>query len=1236
MEKILLYTIVLYLLLVTNVLSASSVEKQTYVIACDHQHHPNTTLDKISGEIKGESDVSIDIKTSHLQLNTSVHFSHLLSLTIRGEPGLTTVTCTDDDKITSTSAGIILDNITGTITLLDLKLRFCGSLVSYNFTKDEYYYSSALTFIGCQNLEVSGLVIEQSRGIGLMILNHKGGTVSIKASNFSQNKLPEKRYYDDDRHSIQGGGGVYILISNIARYVPYFPMSITFHNCSFENNIAHTTYYNFLYSKITDDIQERYGSGGGVHLSIQSGANHLFVSFSDCKFFANLAYIGGGLSIRTSAKEFNKITENITVELKDSVFRQNGCKNYTNFGGGALLSLRTSLLNSLLNIHYHIKNVTFIDNCAHLGGGVLYFSDRDRQRDLNNSVTFDNCTFKSNQAHIGSAINVAPNIYEKILTGFFVPLLFKNCHFYSNIVKPQVENNNQKTYGIGTVYASFYDMYFEGYNHFANNIGTAIYTVNGLVNFQKSSACFINNGGVRGGAVTLIGSSTLFVGAHEYRLINNTSIEQGGAMYIQMIDSNDFAISISCFIQYADSDDVPSSSVLPSEWKANMTFIGNKALHGNIGHAIYATSIQPCRTINTGSEQKPQYESVNVSEVFSERGITFDSDKNYQPQVATDGAGFTIESRETLKVIPGEIYIHGTSMVDDFSHKVKTSFKVTIQNHNHSNITLDPALSSYIGDKIKLTGRPKATAALLLHYTSSRRSYIDLPVELQECPPGFKISDIECKCICNTDAHVGLFKCNMNAFHAHILPGYWAGYLETPDGLELVTSACHYCDYNHTLLNRSTSKVVLPRNRNSSVMNDVICGKTRTGVACARCRDGYTVHYHSPGYRCKPAKPVACKLGWLLYILSELLPVTAFFVTVLLLNIQFTSGNFNSFVFFSQLLITLYTDDSHIISSHLKALRSYRLIYGLFNLDFFNSENLSFCLWTDATAIDILAFKYVTIIYALLLIAAVICFMNRYGGRFCGKCSQVTIIKTSVVHGITTFLIICYTQCVNVSLNLLDPVHLHSEDGSDFKPPPRVWLNGDIVYFSDHHLPYALPAIFTLVTIGMSAPTLLITFPLLNKILGYLGLEESKFINSIFQRLRINSLKPLLDSFQGCFKDNFRFFAGLYFLYKWIILVIGITTSDIGSYYCAISSTFLVILSVHVICQPYKTRAHNTVDLLLIIDLLLINALSFFHYHQRNYQLNLKHNLTTVTVTLALVTQTVLIYLPIWRWVSIF
>ena len=284
----------------------------------------------------------------------------------------------------------------------------------------------------------------------------------------------------------------------------------------------------------------------------------------------------------------------------------NGCYKsnttyYTGFGGGANLVFSTSMTRSgLSNNHYYLRNVTFIENCAQVGGGVYYYSYSGRSEEINtNSMIFDDCTLAQNKAHLGSAVAMTPNTFHKLTSGYKVMPTFKNCQFYRNNVSVKFSHSTyqtpQRIGGIGTIYSSLYNIHFEGFNIFYQNKGSAIYAVNGIVNFTNSNVSFVNNSGLNGGAVGLTGSSTMFMGPNTYEFINNLALYRGGAIYVLLIDAIDFISSRNCFIQYATTDDLNTLN------KADITFIGNKAKSISTGHAIYATSLHPCQVIKNGS-----------------------------------------------------------------------------------------------------------------------------------------------------------------------------------------------------------------------------------------------------------------------------------------------------------------------------------------------------------------------------------------------------------------------------------------------------------------------------------------------------------------------------------------------------------------------------------------------------------------------------------------------------------
>ena len=169
--------------------------------------------------------------------------------------------------------------------------------------------------------------------------------------------------------------------------------------------------------------------------------------------------------------------------------------------------------------------------------------------------------------------------------------------------------------------------------------------------------------------------------------------------------------------------------------------------------------------------------------------------------------------------------------------------------------------------------------------------YIKLKVQLIDCPPGFTLKKNEC--VCNAYKYIGLVRCDIHSLTSYLYPGFWTGIInesKNPKRRELATGNCPpgFCDYYNNGSEVSTSGVRLPQN--ASLLDEAMCGKSRTGILCGECRKGYTTHFHSPHFLCKPADSALCKLGWVFYILSELVPVTVVFITVLVLNVSFTSG----------------------------------------------------------------------------------------------------------------------------------------------------------------------------------------------------------------------------------------------------------------------------------------------------------------------------------------------------------
>ena len=395
-------------------------------------------------------------------------------------------------------------------------------------------------------------------------------------------------------------------------------------------------------------------------------------------------------------------------------------------------------------------------------------------------------------------------------------------------------------------------------------------------------------------------------------------------------------------------------------------------------------------------------------------------------------------------------------------------------------------------------------------------------------------------------------------------------------------------------------------------LNEIVCSDSRKGRLCGGCRENHSHFFHSENYNCFVDK--YCNMGLLFYVLSEIVPVTIIFTMVIFFNVKVTSGAMNGLILFVQLIDTMLIDANGVIPVHPIInvfMSSYQFLYGMFNLDLFTVDSLSFCLWKGANTLDILAIKYVTIIYSISLLFVAVFFMKlcdiaQLKKKLPFKFVSSDDIKGTVIHGFSTFFVMCYSQCAKVTLFLLTPSLIYSVG-----PPNKhnttkvVFYAGNFLYFKDDHVKYAIPGLFFAVTVILIPPLLLIIYPLCYRLFALLGLEESRFLYFLCKTVSLEKIKPQFDSFQSCFKDNYRFFAGLYFLYRLVALITFLALDSLINFYIALEMQLIVMFTLQATIRVYKKHWHNTLDTFLFANLAIINAITMYNYTSLNDEISI-------------------------------
>jgi len=234
---------------------------------------------------------------------------------------------------------------------------------------------------------------------------------------------------------------------------------------------------------------------------------------------------------------------------------------------------------------------------------------------------------------------------------------------------------------------------------------------------------------------------------------------------------------------------------------------------------------------------------------------------------------------------------------------------------------------------------------------------------------------------------------------------------------------CPYIYYSNIVNNRY---IALPQN--ISDLNDVFCAPlNRGGWLCKDCIDGFGTSVVSIGYTC--ANCTENNYGWVLYILSEFFPATVFYFVVLTLRVQITSAPMNCFVMFSQTLVITLKHEVGIYGTLMSELdvtshAMFKVIltgYGFWNLDFFRFLIPPFCVSRDLKNIPVLALRYVSAFYPLLLIALTYTCIELHGHNFrpivwlwkpfhrcCVNVRRRWDTKASLVDVFPTFLLLSY------------------------------------------------------------------------------------------------------------------------------------------------------------------------------------------------------------------------------------
>ena len=1072
-----------------------------------------------------------------------------------------------------------------------------------------YQFKVALYFYLCQNVTMSNIVVTESPNATGVVMYDTIGTNVFTNSNFTINSV-----HHIHQSLYPGGGGFYIEFtyctpggddcSNNPSSAVTSDSTYEFSNCIFTNNSNHGLFdpHSSWFVLPYHTFHDAFGRGGGLSIFFKGNASNNTFTISNCDFIHNKAVWGGGLVVNF----YDSTIEN-TVVIHNSTFLENWC-SFTSGAGGGGMSISHNVFdegeagregNRIL-----IQGSNFTNNSAANGGGLAIFAALQNSESGNElaSIFVNNSDFVENKARLGAGVYISR--FMLIIQGEMLHVHISSSNFTSNSVVNSTPIIYQE--GVGAMYVNRVPVHFHGSILFIGNNGTALGIVGTYVDFMNCTANFIDNIGYEGGGIALLGTAWILINEEtSMNFTNNIALAKGGAIYNKYIEKEDLQVTPNCFIHHFNS------FLFPDQWNATFVFQNNIAyLHGS---SIYSTSILPCARAASGSSWRG-----NPKDIFCWNKWIYSS-QNCTREIGSD-AGH-IKSNGSASTFPGKVFTLQLEITDDLGHNVNKYTVFTASTKSTRFAAVDPNYSYVTQETIRMTGKENTSLLLTLDSASERVWHVDFQVKLSSCPPGLKISNnvaqdtiATSECICSKD-YKGRLRCDPIQQQAKLQNSYWYGQSPYTVGHKMMVITL--CPNGFCNIDNNEAFLHLPNS--TGELDAFICGKVhRTGTICGECIKAYGPAVNSDIYECIHCDNADIALHIIVYMLSVYLPLFLFFIAIIVFNIRLTTGPANAFVLYSQLISsTFYLDaDGHIpmnmVSSHPKQLhriqKAYRVLYGIFNLEFVENFISPLCLGTGLNTLDVLQLNYAVALFPLLMIVLVIfflrmksliklkCFRQRPRDNRRSRLFPSWRMGQSLLHAFAAFVLLSYTKFILTSSYIAIHQYLIDENGAKLSNGarqyhPRVFHAGQFATNDPTYvLRYLLPACVVLVIFAVFLPLLLLEYPV--KLL-------ERLINKVHCLRRfypVDKIHILLDTFQGCYRNNMRFFAGLYFIFRLAINVSYIATDGWLSQYTVQQITCLTFIVLIALCQPYNNKILNYIDILIFTNLAILNALSLYLY----------------------------------------
>ncbi|XP_065893255.1 uncharacterized protein [Dysidea avara] len=903
-------------------------------------------------------------------------------------------------------------------------------------------------------------------------------------------------------------------------------------------------------------------NGGGVLSSIYSKIT--YTGYSAVSLYNNIAKQDGG-AIYCTQKSYILISNNSIVMIQNNYALQNGGAVYL-FGQSLIIFGKLSMVTISKNTAMEHGGALFLStqsgatfqgdcivtlniNDAKLSGGALYSS-------INSFINFqDNCkvTFYNNKCRqSGGALYLNAQSTSVILGTAFITFhdneairgggaiySYDNSNItISNWSEVVLSGNRVTEYGGGVQCEGQSGVTLEGNASVTviNNIaqfGGAVYISQSKISFGKDSiANFTNNTAIDGGAMYL-SENFLAVFSHGSSIAfsNNSAERYGGTILVKLIEH----VNVTNLILNT----------------TRLDFYNNTALVGNF---IYIQVPPSCDDlcVNNSIVVGANIMSLSSGQLGGKHIVTTPSKLVlYDPATCINDDSSTICEKYLIKnIMLGQEIILNACVLDYYNQPViAIQFLVSSTDQDHQTTSSDRVLiqcemlqgTSVIGDKI--TKAEMFSINFTSHFETQldlKTIFVQLVVELSPCHPGFHYDNKTPRCICYSDTDI--ISCIDST--SFIKEGYWFGEVNGKTTVTICPN--NYC--NFTCCKTTNEFYQLSPVRINQ------CLSHRSGTACGSCEEGYTLSFDS--VECVSVKK--CTTGH-----TALVVTLSMIYWIVIVILVFVMTYYLAGIGYLYAITYYYSVVDILLGEHLYNSQGlFTMVSIISSIAKVTPQFLGqLCFVQNQSGIDQQFIHYVHPV-AVTIITALFCLSARLSNKLSA------FVSRGIIHVICFLLLLSYTSVATTSLLLLRSLTFHNVD------KVYTYLSPDTEYFHGRHLPYVIIAILCTLVIVIGLPLLLLLEPFLNS------------------KVNLTRIKPLLDQFQGCYKDKYRSFAAYYMICRLVIIVIIIANSsndDTTQYLLITVNATLALL--HMTFRPCASEILNMFDGLILQLLIVVSMI---------------------------------------------